>query len=400
MLNALTIVELADPMTMNAGRILGDLGADVIVVEPPQGSPARRMGPFIAGEPGLENSLAWHACNQNKRSVTLDPRDPDGRALLLDLVSRADAVIEAVPTGDSQSILADTPLPDQLVHCVVTPFHAAGPKRHYRATDPILAAAGGGVSGNGQSSSAPLHFPVAQAMMETGGDAAIGTLAALLARTGSGGQRVDVVSRVATTFSAFEKVVTAADHKPHRRQAMAGMMLKGLPPIPVTFDCLDGIVLVTIAPVPSFRDMMRRLGNWTIAQGKLSEALRDRDWVAEARAGGALQELVEAVRQACATLPWRAIIDASRSGGFMAAPIMSMADIAGFDQFVDRGLFAPTTIAGRPVDLPIRFAQFRHFEIAARRPAPRLGEHNREILGDLLGLDPLERQALFAKGAI
>lgn len=400
MLSHLTIVELSGPMTMNAGRILGDLGADVIVVEPPSGSKARRMGPFCHGEPGLENSLFWHACNQNKRSVTLDPGDPDGMALLHDLLSHADAVIEAVPTGSAASILAADDLPEHLVHCVIAPFHAGGPKANYRATDPVLASAGGSVSGNGLTDSPPLHFPVPQAMMETGGDAAIGTLAALLAQPTAGGQRVDVVARVSTTFSAFEKVVTASDHKPHRRKEVAGLMLKGLPPIPMSFDCSDGILLVTIAPVPSFRLMMQRLGNWTIEHGEMDPAFADHDWVAEALPGGRLEKLIEAVRRTCASLPWRAVVDDSRSGGFMAAPIMSMADIAHFDQFHERGLFATTTMNGTPVDLPIRFAQFENYEIAIRRPAPRLGQHNAEVLGDMLGLAPLERQALFAKGAI
>jgi len=113
LLNGLRVLELSQPQTMLAGLMLADLGADVVVVEPPDGAAGRRMGPFLDDRVGLERSLAWHALNRNKRSVTIDTSSVDGRDTLLRLAQSADAVIEGAP--GRFATLADT----GLVHCLV-----------------------------------------------------------------------------------------------------------------------------------------------------------------------------------------------------------------------------------------------------------------------------------------
>ena len=95
MLDDVRVLEVSAPETMLAGRILADLGADVVVVEPPAGSPGRRLAPFLDDTPGIERSLTWHALNYNKRAVTLDLSSPDGKAMIRDLATKFDVVIEA-----------------------------------------------------------------------------------------------------------------------------------------------------------------------------------------------------------------------------------------------------------------------------------------------------------------
>src|SRR5580692_7382312 len=95
MLDEVRVLEISAPETMLTGRILADLGADVVVVEPPAGSPGRRLAPFLDDNPGIERSLTWHALNYNKRGVTLDLWSLDGKALVRDLVAKFDIVIEA-----------------------------------------------------------------------------------------------------------------------------------------------------------------------------------------------------------------------------------------------------------------------------------------------------------------
>ena len=104
MLDDVRVLEVSAPETMLAGRILADLGADVVVVEPPAGSAGRRLAPFLDGIPGLERSLTWHALNYNKRGVTLDLSSPDGKALMRDLAKKFDVVIEA--TSCAQNVAA------------------------------------------------------------------------------------------------------------------------------------------------------------------------------------------------------------------------------------------------------------------------------------------------------
>src|SRR5690606_14493974 len=97
MLNGLSVIEVSCPRSMLGGQILADLGADVLLIEPPGGSDGRRLGPFLDGRPGLEQSLAWAGLNRNKRGITLDLDTADGQAIAQALLAQADVVIEPAP---------------------------------------------------------------------------------------------------------------------------------------------------------------------------------------------------------------------------------------------------------------------------------------------------------------
>src|SRR6266481_1462888 len=99
-LNGYRVLDLTTEPGFLAGKLLADLGADVIKIEPPGGDPARRRGPFVGGVADPEQSVLWLALNTNKRGVTLDLDQARGRDVFLSLCRQADAVIEsAVPRG-------------------------------------------------------------------------------------------------------------------------------------------------------------------------------------------------------------------------------------------------------------------------------------------------------------
>jgi len=99
MLSPYRVLDLADEKGIICGKILGDLGADVIKIEKPGGDSARRLGPFYHDEPEPEKSLFWFAYNSNKRGVTLDIEKNDRKAIFKQLVKKADFVIESFPVG-------------------------------------------------------------------------------------------------------------------------------------------------------------------------------------------------------------------------------------------------------------------------------------------------------------
>src|SRR5229473_3553476 len=99
MLSPYRVLDLTDDRGQLCGQILGDLGADVIKVEPPDGSPARKLGPFFHDEPHPDRSIFWWAYNRNKRSVTLDLASAEGRALFDRLIERADFLLESDDPG-------------------------------------------------------------------------------------------------------------------------------------------------------------------------------------------------------------------------------------------------------------------------------------------------------------
>ena len=149
------VLDLSDERGQLCGQILGDLGADVIQVEPPGGSPTRQRGPF-AGDSGDPNdSLSWWALNRNKRSLTLELRAEQDRATLRALARSADFLIESETPGvmDELGLGYDalSELNPALIYASITPFGVEGPKRDYAATDLTTVAASGSMISNGDA---------------------------------------------------------------------------------------------------------------------------------------------------------------------------------------------------------------------------------------------------------
>ncbi|GAA5232504.1 hypothetical protein FOZ76_00475 [Verticiella sediminum] len=393
MLAGLSVIEVSCPHSMLAGQVLADLGADVLVIEPPGGAPGRRLGPFLDDRPGLEHSLTWAGMNRNKRGITLDLDSGDGLDIAAALIERADVLIEPAPARCTAH--------DRLLHCVLRGFSAAGPKRGYACTDPVLWAATGVPAHTGDGDRPPLLAPVPQPMMEAGADAAVGILGALAARERDGaGQRVEVSTRAAAMMSALglPYFATANDSPPRRgqgRQAVPGIQ------VPSVYACKDGFVMLTIA-FAAFAGMTERMAAWLIRRGDMPHAHAQVDWAnypADVRVGrqtlAPLRGLIDGLHRALATLTKAQVGEAAQRERFFAAPLMDMADIGAFAQYRERGLWAALPLVdGREVAAPARFAQFSDYRIEQRRPAPRLSEHTAEVLAGL-GYSGLEIQALF-----
>ena len=98
------VLDLTDEKGLFCGKLLGDLGADVIKVERPGGDAARRLGPFYHDEPDPEKSLFWFAYNTSKRGITLNLESSDGRAIFRRLVKTADVVVESFSPGYLEQI--------------------------------------------------------------------------------------------------------------------------------------------------------------------------------------------------------------------------------------------------------------------------------------------------------
>ena len=104
MLSPYRVLDLTNERGLLCGQILGDLGADVIKVEPPGGSPARKLGPFFQDQPDPNRSLYWWAYNRNKRSITLDLTRAEGREILFRLAKDAHFLIESDSPGHLASL--------------------------------------------------------------------------------------------------------------------------------------------------------------------------------------------------------------------------------------------------------------------------------------------------------
>ena len=188
------VVDLTDERGNLAAFMLAGLGADVVLVEPPDGSHARRLGPFAGGRPGPERSLSFWGFNRGKRSVVLDLATDAGQSALGRLCAGADAVIDSgAARVDLRALRSASPA---LVTASISAFGTTGPKAAWPATDLTAHAAGCQLAMTGDEDRAPVRTTVPQAFLHASADAATGVMLALAERAASGrGQHVEVTAQ-------------------------------------------------------------------------------------------------------------------------------------------------------------------------------------------------------------
>ncbi len=242
------------------------------------------------------------------------------------------------------------------MRCRITPFLSTGPKRDYLASDLIVTAATGVPGITGTPERPPLFYPVPQAMMEAGAEAAIASLAALSARDVDEprpGYRGSCTPRRHDDALGVPIVVPANNPELQRtpaRQRLAGVTLPGI------FACKDGFVLVSFAFGQAFGRLTQRLMQWAVEQNCLEARLGAVDWsTAPQQAEGQPHraEDMRATVDAIATLCRRHTKDEfgaeARKRGLLAAPLMDMRDIGQSPQYRERGLWSsPSRSAPRP----------------------------------------------------
>ena len=196
-LEGLRILDLTEREGQLCGRLLADLGAEVIKIEPLQGDPARRTGPFAGNKPGSESSLAFINLNTNKKSVTLDLGSEEGRLAYKRLAKSADAIVETSDSGlmrdwglDYEVLRKDDP---GLVMVSITGFGLSGPHRDFKAPSIVCSAMGGVMALCGFPDKPPLAEVQDVPYDLTSAFAAYGLLLALQHRDQTGlGQQVEV----------------------------------------------------------------------------------------------------------------------------------------------------------------------------------------------------------------
>jgi len=160
-LAGLRVLDLTDLKGHLCARLLADMGADVIKIEPPAGDSARRIGPFVDDRPHRDRSLFFWFYNLNKRSLTLDLEHPEGAAILRLLAEGADVVVESFKPGAMARMGLGWEvlhaLNPALVLCSIAPFGQSGPYRDYGADDSVLTALSGMLYVNGFADAAPVR---------------------------------------------------------------------------------------------------------------------------------------------------------------------------------------------------------------------------------------------------
>jgi crotonobetainyl-CoA:carnitine CoA-transferase CaiB-like acyl-CoA transferase len=404
MLSHYRILDLSDEGALICGQILGDLGADVVLVEPPGGAQARQIGPFLDHQPDVNRSLNFWSLNRNKRSITIDLETAAGKDSLLQLVKTADVLVESFAPGHldrlglGYSALAQ--INPRLVMVSITPFGQQGPKANWTATDLTITAASGALFVTGDEDRPPVHMSVPQAYLNAGAEAAVGALIALHARERDGlGQHIDVSAQTAMMMTT-QFMVLAEGWNDHAAERLGGGIKLGHIRTRFVYPCKDGHVNITWLFGAVFGPPSRRLFEWIHEEGFCDEATRDKDWIAYGLHLLNGQEPLEEYNR-CMDCIQRFALSHTKTELFEEAfrrrvllvPIRNTHDIRHSEQLKAREYWSEIEHPelNRRVTYPGPFAKLSETPIRYHRRPPLLGEHSREILDELRPASPQVR---------
>lgn len=372
-LQGIRVVELARILAGPwAGQTLADLGADVVKVEAPEGDDTRRWGPPFLEVEGERSAAYFHATNRGKRGITCDFRAPEGQETVRRLVADADVVIENFKVGglakyglDYDSLRKVNP---QLIYCSITGFGQTGPYAHRAGYDFIIQGMSGLMSVTGAADGQPQKVGVAVTDVFTGVYAATAILAALVQRGRTGeGQHIDMaLLDVATSIMANQAMNYLASGRP---PGLMGNAHPNLAPYAV-FDCKDGWIILATGNDGQYQRLCAILG--------LPDLATDPAFLTNADRVTNRAALTERLTAATRTFAKADLLAACEAEGVPAGPINDLAEVFADPQVIARGMrIAPEGVPG--VRSPMTFSAA---ELALDRPAPRLGQHQAEVLGE------------------
>jgi crotonobetainyl-CoA:carnitine CoA-transferase CaiB-like acyl-CoA transferase len=404
-LTDLRVLDLTGPIGVYCGKLLADLGAAVVKVEPPGGDAMRRRGPFYADDPRAEHSLYWWHFNTSKRGITLDLEAPAGQALFVRLAREADIVVETFDPGYLDSLgLGYEVLHGQnaeLILTSITPFGQTGPYRTFKGPDIVGQAMSGLMHQVGFADRPPYAIASEMGYWTVSTLAADATLLALAYRDAGGcGQHVDVSMQQALALG-LGNAMPMYDVL-GRVVGRGGLGLGAGAPMRSCYPCKDGwVYFLPAAPGTSMNAVADLLAEHGLAE-EFDPAWRDffvlrRDPEQVAHFEALMHRFF-----ACFTAHELLQMGFDREPPVFVVPTDSAAGVVGSPHLRARGFFveveheelgATVTYPGPPFRMP-------ESPWRISRRAPRIGEHNREVYQGWLGMRDEELVELERTGAI
>ncbi|MDR7393204.1 MAG: CoA transferase [Armatimonadota bacterium] len=357
-------------------QLLGDFGADVVKVEPPEGDWGRQLGPpFYPLPDGRKNAAAYVGMNRNKRSVVVDLKHPAGREAVLRLVDRADVFVESFRPGVAERLGLGAPTLLQrnprLVYCSISAFGQHGPWRDRPGVDGVVQAMSGLMSVTGTEDGPPVKVGVPAADMVGGFLAATGILLALVGRQRTGtGQVVDL--SLLDALLAFQTVPLAMYFCSGTPPPRSGSAAPYAAPNEA-FPTRDGWVMVAAYSPERWERLCRVLGCPDLASDPrfATNDLRVRN-------RPALRGALEPLFRTRTTAQW---VEALQAADILCAPLLTYPELADSPHVAERQMVVeiahPQAGSARVAGIPIRLS---HTPGRLSRPAPLPGEHTREVL--------------------
>jgi crotonobetainyl-CoA:carnitine CoA-transferase CaiB-like acyl-CoA transferase len=377
-LDGVRVIEVAGRASGFAGRQLAELGAEVILVEPPGGARSRRRAPFLEGGPGVERSLHHLHFDAGKRSVVLDLGSAEGTAELRRLAARADAVIESAEVGAMdalgvgyEALRAANP---RLLYVTITPFGQEGPLAKYRGDDLIGAASSGLMYLNGYAEDPP-NVPGAEQADHMASLAAVSTLLVELVgreRGDPGGHRIDVSMQEAAAMATIQTANANFYHWHGVIPTRTGLA----PPLAggrTLYQCADGKWLSFVVPLnaPALWGNFR---GWLEEEGIVEPGDERFDDPSLRLNDPALHQQV--IGELCSRYPRSEVFAEGQRRRMLAMPVNDARDLVEDAHFGFRGFFVGAEVPQVGRELVDVSAPYRFTATPARRgmAAPALDE--------------------------
>lgn len=404
------VLDLTDEKGLYCGKILGDLGADVIKIEKPRGDQARNRGPFYHDTPHPERSLYWTAYNAGKRGITLNVEARDGREILLKLAKNAHCLIESFPVGYMDGLgLGWRKLNEMnpgIIMTSITPFGQAFPHTGFGTSDLAMQALGGAMSRCGDPDT-PLLFAGSsdQSYLQAGAQAAVGTMIALFHREMTGqGQQVDVSMVEAMFWGASPPELLADWELKGRVSPREGNYThRGETRYKVIFPCKDGYV--------ASRVMVGLQGHFT---RRLVDLMKE-EGMAEDLDGVAWEQLDIFMIQQDSLTHYEEVMtkfflrhtqselqQKAIERGLILFPVYEPCALVDNPQVVSRGILGAMEVPGlsENVVFPVKPYLSSAFSPGPTTRPPLIGEHNEEVYCGELGFSKEDLARLMEAGAI
>ena len=405
-LSSYRVLDLAEDGCMLCAKLLGDLGADVIKIEPPGGSPTRNIGPFYHDIPDPEKSLTWFFLGLNKRGITLNLETADGREIFKKLVKTADFVVESFEPGYMKSLGLGyeelEKLKPDIIMTSITPFGQSGPYAHYKVTDILGMALSGVMWLYGEADRAPLRIPAPQFYLQGGLQGAMGTMLAHYHRELSGeGQYVDQSCQQAVILTLLWSLETWDLWRVNLRGEGPGRLLpRPTPPGPLfsqyIYRCKDGYVVLL--------GVGEALVEWANEDGYMLE-LKDFDWgrvdsrkvtqeEADHRAHLVEEFLITKTKTEC--------LERAVEHSIVLIPVNDVRDVLESPQMAYRGFFKEVEHPelGETITYPAFPVIMNGTYPGIQCRAPLIGEHNEEVYEKELGISREQLVILKNRGVI
>ena len=379
MLDGIRVLELGGGISSPfCAKLLADYGADVIKIERPDiGDETRRSGPFVGDDPNPDKSIPFLYLNTNKRGITLNLASSSGKSILTALLGRVDVVVsnvsptEATYLGVNYAALSE--IKPDLIVTSITPFGQTGPYRDFEATDIVTYAFSGLMYHSGDSDREPLRHALEQSHYVGGVNGGMATLTAVFHRLTTGqGQHVDV-SLMECLASHLVQAVPYYNYKGavKGRRPVRGAGFEELMP------AKDGYV------IPSVQGSQP----WSVIADLIGlQELQDERYVSASGRVEHGEELKLLLEKGLAKWDRKPLFQASGERRLVFGMAQDAGDLFECPQLRCRDFFVEVD---HPVVGKAEYAgmgpSLSSMDFEVRCPAPLLGQHNREILGDELG---------------